>query len=375
MKGIDGMQRILHVIGRMDRAGAETLIMNIYRNIDRTRFQFDFMVFTDTCADYDEEIERLGGHIYHMPKFTGINYPYLAYKVNEFFKTHNYSIVHGHIGSIAPMYLAIAKKHGSFTIAHSHSANSSSLLFRTVFMTLAWSVRYVADYFFACSYQAGLDRFGKEIVQSDRFEIINNGIDAELYRYSEQRHKNLKAKFKVEDKMVVGHVGRFTYAKNHIFLIDTFCELHSLIPDSILMMAGRGEDEEKIQEYVKNKHLQNSVVFLGVRNDVPDLMNLFDCFVFPSHSEGLGIVAIEAQAAGLPCFMSNGIPTEAIVSDHAWRYDLALGAVEWAKIIKNKIGHFDRKYSVLDIEKAGDDIKTSVRKLEMFYESHNKNYE
>ena len=184
------MQRILHVIGRMDRAGAETLIMNLYRNIDRTKIQFDFMVFTDSKADYDDEIYQLGGQIYHMPKFTGLNYPYLAYKVNDFFDTHHYDIVHGHIGSIAPMYLSIAKSHGAFTIAHSHSANSSSLIFRAVFMSLAWSVRLIADYFFACSEQAGIDRFGNKIVKSEKFSVLNNGIDANKYRYSFERHNS-----------------------------------------------------------------------------------------------------------------------------------------------------------------------------------------
>lgn len=366
------MQRILHVIGRMDRAGAETLIMNLYRNIDRTKIQFDFMVFTDSKADYDDEIYQLGGLIYHMPKFTGVNYAFLAYKVNAFFDMHHYDIVHGHIGSIAPMYLAIAKKHGAFTIAHSHSANSSSLIFRTVFMSLAWPVRLIADYFFACSEQAGIDRFGNKIVSSENFRVLNNGIDADRYQYSLERHENMKTKFKLEDKFVVGHVGRFTQAKNHPFLINVFEEIHKKNPASVLVLVGRGEDEKKVQTIVKESNLENCVIFMGVRDDIPDLMNLFDCFVFPSHSEGLGIVAIEAQAAGLPCFVSEGIPCEAIITKHAWQLNLSDGDKVWAKTIINNTRNFQRENSVEAVKNAGYDIKEIACNLENFYTTHKK---
>lgn len=364
------MQRILHVIGRMDRAGAETLIMNLYRNIDRSRYQFDFMVFTKTKADYDDEIEELGGRIYHMPAFNGINYPYLAYLINKFFDEHSYSVVHGHIGSLAPMYLAIAKKHGSYTIAHSHSTNSSSFLYRTTFTILAWSVRYIADYFFACSEEAGIDRFGMKIVNSDHFKIINNGIDSDLYRYSAERHEKMKEQFSLTDKIVFGHVGRFALAKNHPFLIDVFNEIHKQIPDSVLVLAGRGPDEDKIKKQVTDLDLNESVYFLGIRNDVPDLMNLFDCFIFPSFTEGLGIVGIEAQAAGLPCFMSEGIPEEAVITDHAWRMNLEDGSKKWADEICSKIADYKRNDSTEKVKKAGYDIKSIAVELQLFYSEY-----
>lgn len=364
------MQRILHVIGRMDRAGAETLIMNLYRNIDRSKYQFDFMVFTKTKADYDDEIEQLGGHIYHMPAFNGINYSYLAYLINKFFDEHSYSVVHGHIGSLAPMYLAIAKKHGSYTIAHSHSTNSSSFLYRTTFTMLAWSVRYVADYFFACSEEAGIDRFGVKVVNSNYFRVIKNGIDSDLYCYSAERHQEMKRKFSLSDKIVFGHVGRFALAKNHPFLIDVFNEIHKQIPKAVLVLAGRGPDEEKIKKQVSDLKLNESVHFLGIRDDVPDLMNLFDCFIFPSLSEGLGIVGIEAQTAGLPCFMSEGVPKEAVITNHAWRMSLDDGPKKWANTICSKLAYYVRNDSINDVKKAGYDIKIIAEELQLFYSEH-----
>ena len=366
------MLRVLHVIGKMDRAGAETMIMNLYRNTDRDQVQFDFMVFTDQEADYDDEIRSLGGKIYHMPAFRGINYLSLEKIIDQFFSEHHYDIVHGHIGSLAPMYLQIAKKHGSFTIAHSHATNSTDFIERTVFGIFAYPVRFVADYFFACSKQAGIDRFGKKIVESDRFEILNNGIDTKAYRYSEERHESLKKHFHLEGKNVVGHVGRFVPEKNHEFLIDVFEQMHQKNPDMILVLAGRGPLEEKIQEIVREKKLEDHVMFLGVRNDVPDLMNLFDIFIFPSKHEGLGIVGVEAQAAGLPSFVSEAIPDEAILTDHCWKLSLNENAQEWELFIKRKMMRFERIDSSEEIIKAEYDIGVTADKLQNFYLQHQK---
>lgn len=366
------MLRVLHVIGKMDRAGAETMIMNLYRNTDRDQVQFDFMVFTDQEADYDDEIRSLGGNIYHMPAFRGVNYFALGKEIDRFFSEHYYVIVHGHIGSLAPMYLKIAKKHGSFTIAHSHATNSTDFIERLVFGFLAHSVRFVADYFFACSKQAGIDRFGNKIVESDRFSILNNGIDSKNYRYSQERHELLKRQFHLEGRIVIGHVGRFVPEKNHEFLISVFEKLHQKNPAAILVLAGRGPEEENIRKIVREKNLEDDVVFLGIRNDVPDLMNLFDIFIFPSKHEGLGIVGVEAQAAGLPSFVSDGIPEEAILTNHCWKLSLSEDENKWALFIAEKMSGFKRRDSLEEIVKAEYDIGETAEKLQKFYLQHQK---
>ena len=366
------MLRILHVIGKMDRAGAETMIMNLYRNMNREQIQFDFMVFTDQEADYDDEIRYLGGNIYHMPAFKGINYLSLGKSIDQFFSAHHYDIVHGHIGSLAPLYLKIAKKHGAFAIAHSHATNSTDFIERTVFGFLAHPVRYIADYFLACSKQAGIDRFGNRIVESDRFSILNNGIDCNAYKYSEERHKLLKKRFHLEDKTIIGHVGRFVPEKNHEFLIDVFEQIHQTNSDTILILAGRGPEEEKIREIVKIKNLENHVMFLGIRDDISDLMNLFDIFIFPSMHEGLGSVGVEAQAAGLPSFVSEGIPNEAILTNHCWILSLKDSAKEWALTIERKMMEFERCDSSEEIIKAEYDIGETANRLQKFYLSHQK---
>lgn len=361
------MLRVLQVIGKMDRAGAETILMNIYRNVDRSKVQFDFMVFSDEKGDYDDEIEELGGHIYHMPAFKGYNYFMLCGKFEKFFKRHPYKIVHGHIGSLAPAYLKAAKKRGAYVIAHSHATKSNRALENFVFNVFAYRVRYIADYFFACSNQAGIDRFGEKVVNSNRFEVINNAIDSEKYKYTLERHIELKKKYGFEDKLIIGHVGRFAPEKNHKFIVDVFEEICKKERKSILMLAGRGIEEEAVQKYVLGKNLEKKVIFLGVRNDIPDLMNLFDVFLFPSFYEGLGIVGIEAQAAGLPCFFSEHIPDEAVVTKHAWKQRLEDGAVNWADEIIKTISCFQRENSKDNIVKAGYDIENIANELQCFY--------
>ena len=192
------MLRVLQVIGKMDRAGAETIIMNLYRNMDRSKVQFDFLVFSDEKGDYDDEILKMGGYIYHMPCFKGYNYLKLYREFQIFFKEHPYRVVHGHIGSLAPAYLRAAKSNGAYTIAHSHATKSNRILESFIFTIFSYRVRYIADYFFACSKQAGIDRFGEKIVKSNRFEVINNAINSEDYQYTLKRHEALKRKMELK---------------------------------------------------------------------------------------------------------------------------------------------------------------------------------
>lgn len=364
------MIRVLHVIGRMDRAGAETMIMNIYRNIDRTKVQFDFMVFTDNKADYDDEIESLGGRIYHMPTFKGYNYINLYRKFQKFFKEHPYKVVHGHIGSLAPSYLLCAKKKGAYTIVHSHGPNSNVFLTRIVFTALAYWVRYVADYFFACSKEAGIDRFGDKIVKSNRFQVINNAIENQKFTYTKERHQTMKRKFGVEDKIVLGHVGRFVPVKNHKFMINIFEAINKRKSNVVLVFVGDGEERPAMERLAAEKGLDDKILFLGVRDDIPDMMNLFDAFIFPSFYEGLGNVGIEAQAAGLPCFYSHVIPDEAIVTENVWKLSIEDGAENWADVIMQVLEDYEREDTSKYIARAGFDVVQSARVLEEFYMIH-----
>lgn len=361
------MLRVLQVIGKMDRAGAETMIMNFYRNMDREKVQFDFLVFSEEEADYDKEIEGLGGKIYHMPAFKGYNYFSLCRRFKKFFSEHPYEIVHGHIGSLAPAYLTYAKRAGAYTIAHSHAPNSTFLLERIVFTFFAYSVRYIADYYFACSVKAGLDRFGEKNVNSDRFQVIRNAIKGKEFVYKAERQQRLKKQFDLESKRVIGHVGRFAPVKNHKFIIEVFDELQKRQSDFSLVLVGDGSGRYEIEQMIHERNLEDKVLLLGIRDDIADMMNLFDVFIFPSKYEGLGNVGIEAQAAGLPCFYSTGIPDEAIITDNVWKYDLNDGAEKWADCILKTLKTYERKNTYGNIVDAGFDIEAAAKRLQEFY--------
>ena len=374
------MIKILHVVGKMDRGGTESFIMNIYRNIDFSKFQFDFVVHTNKKCSYDDEITALGGHIYHVPRFKVYNIYQYKKAWEKFFNEHNdYDIVHGHIGSSAAIYLKIAKKKGMYTIAHSHSTGSTQKNLHT-FLTrfFSYKTRYVADYFLGCSKEAGLTRYGKKVASSNKFQVINNGIDIKNYLYNEMIRNKYRKELNIDDDtIVVGHVGRFTYAKNHEFLIKVFNEIIKQNPNQKykLICVGWGELEKKIKKQIEDMNLVSNVCLLINRSDVNNILQAMDLFIFPSHYEGLGIALIEAQAAGLPCYMSDVIPNEANVTNTIKKISLKENESTWAKIIIDNYNNQCMNRSSLGelMLKSDFNIDVVVKEIEKIYEKGRNN--
>lgn len=325
------MMRILQVIGVMDRGGAETMVMNLYRAMDRSSIQFDFLVHEQRDGDYDAEIRELGGRFFRVPRFTGFNGPAYRKKCRELFAAHpEWMVVHGHIGSCAPIYLSEAKRAGKYTIAHSHAQNYESGLEGMVFNLIAHPIRHIADYFIGCSREAGLNRFGKSVVEGDSFSVLANGIDAQRYACDSSSHELAKEEMGFVGRPVVCHVGRLIPVKNHEFLFDVFEIIRRYYPQAVLVLAGRGELECSLKQSVASRGLDDAVCFLGVVDNVPVVLRAADIFVFPSIKEGLGLAAIEAQASGLPTLMSEGVPASALMGGNARRIALEAGAEQWA---------------------------------------------
>ena len=299
--------RVLQVVTYMGRGGLETMLMNYYRNIDRNKVQFDFLTHRDERWDYDDEIESLGGKIYHLPKLNPFSKNYLNV-LDEFFKEHKeYQIVHCHQDCLSGVVLKVAKKNGvRFTIAHAHSASQDKNLKYFIKVLSKKNIKKYSDKMFACG-----DEAGRWMFETDNFEVLNNAIDTDLYTYNKEKADKVKKEFGIEKKFVVGHVGRFNYPKNHKFIIDVFNEIQKVKEDSVLMLVGDGDLRHEIEQKVRDLGLSDKVIFTGVRSDVNDLMQGMDVFLFPSLYEGLGIVLIEAQAAGLPCILSDTISKEA----------------------------------------------------------------
>lgn len=358
--------RILHVIGIMDRGGAETMIMNLYRNIDRTKVQFDFVENEGEEAAFDREILSLGGRIFHCPRYRGKNH--LAYTNwwHAFFAEHReeYPVVHGHIGSTAAIYLSIAKKYGCYTIAHSHSAGVGSSMYRL----FAYPTRYVADHFFACSKDAGISRYGSRVGSDPvRCQVLNNAIDTRKFVFcADMRRKMRRQLCILEDALVLGHVGRFVDAKNHLFLIDVFEQLHHCRPNTVLLLVGDGELRPQIESAITQKKLEASVVMTGVQTNVWDYYQAMDVFVFPSVYEGFPVSMVEAQTAGLPCCVSANVPAETAITDLVEFIPLESGAAHWSDRILRRAEGLRRDMGA-EIARAGYDIATTSKWLEDFY--------
>lgn len=366
--------RVLQVIGAMDRGGAETLLMNLYRNMDRKRVQFDFLVNEDRECDYDSEIEGMGGQIYRIPRFNIVNGVSYKRHCRDFFKSKRYRIVHGHIGLPAPIYLNEASRVGAFTIAHSHAQNYPISLNELVFRLCSYRVRYVADCYMACSREAGVDRFGHQIADGPMFHVLKNGVDTDVMEFSSRERNKVRMDLGIDcDAPVFGHIGRLTSIKNHKFLLEVFSNICESLPKSKLLLVGRGELESQLRELSESMGLGNNVLFLGVRDDVSSILSAMDVFIFPSFSEGLSCAVIEAQSSGLQVLLSTGVPESAKVLPEALRLDLSSGSQVWADNairLLEASQQFDRSLAKSFVTKAGFDIQSSALWLQDFYLRH-----
>ena len=361
--------KVLQVIGIMNRGGAETLIMNLYRAIDRDKIQFDFVVHTDERAAYDEEINYLGGKIYHCPRYKGLNHNSYTRWWNRFFSDHagEYSIVHGHIGSTAAIYLSEAKKQNLFTIAHSHNTLKYNTLKDYAYKILSYRTRFVADWFFACSRQAGIDRYGRGVVQGNTYHLLNNAIDTGRFSFDNDVRAHMREALGVCDELLIGHVGRFEEQKNHIFIIDVFKSVKEKNTNAKLLLVGDGELKSTIRQKAENCEVEKAVIFTGVRSDVDRLMQAMDVLLFPSLFEGLPLTLVEAQTAGLPAVISERIPEDCILVDNLiTTKQLKDSSAEWGEAVLSAARTQRKDYSKQVAEK-GFDIKETAKWLETFY--------
>ncbi len=362
------MIRILQYIGSMEQGGSQAMIMNLYRNIDRSQIQFDFVIHAHGITPLAKEAQSLGATIYTCPRYSIKTAKKYSSWWKAFLKEHpEYKIVHSHVRSTATIVLSIAKKYGCKTIAHSHSTSSGSGLSAIVKNCLQYRIRFVADYFMGCSQKAGEWLFGKKVCSSDRYMNVCNAIDAEKYIYDKKIADDVRKELGyAEDDFVIGHVGRFSEPKNHMFLLDVFNEVHKKNSRYKLILVGDGELRENIEKKIKDYNIEKDVILTGVRTDVNRLMMGMDLFLFPSLYEGLGIVMIEAQATGCPCVASDSVPEEAKITELVEYLRLDAKSDYWAETIlgMEKIGRVNMYQHVLS---AGYDIKESAIRIQDFY--------
>lgn len=348
----------------MHRAGLETMLMNYYRNIDRTKIQFDFLTHRPQRDDYDDEIESLGGKIYRAPRLYPQNYPaYFSY-MKKFFAEHpEYKIVHSHIDAMSYLPLLAAKRAGvPVRIAHSHNTAIDLDFKYPLKQYFRARINGVANYRLACGTKAGEFLFGGK-----DFSVIPNAIDTSKFCFNPEISIAKKRELNLEGKFVVGHIGRFSYQKNHTFLIKIFSEVLKREKDAVLLLIGNGEKEELIKQQVSKLGIGEQVLFLGNRSDVDELYSAMDVFVLPSHFEGIPVVGIEAQFSGLACIFSDKVPREVDFTDNCSFVGLDTSADGWAEHIlsfkniervsaDNSNSLYDIRNAVINLEKLYIDL-------------------
>lgn len=338
------------------------MLMNYYRNIDRELVQFDFLTHRYSKGAYDDEILRLGGRIYNLPRLNPFDIKYHR-ELDLFFSKNNYDIVHSHLDTMSAFPLKYAKKYGvPIRIAHSHNTNidkNAKYLIKLVSKKL---IPENATDFFSCGQQAGEWMF-----KNKNFIILNNGIQVESFKYNQEYASILKKELGIDNKYVIGHIGRLSKQKNHKFIIDFFYEFNRIVENSVLILVGSGELEEKIKKKVEKLGLSQKVYFLGVRDDANYLLSAMDLFVFPSLYEGLGVALIEAQANGIPCLISDRIPKEANIAPNVIVKSLGDGPKAWAKLLYESIDSLVRISCQKEVIRSGFDIKANAIWLEGYY--------
>lgn len=355
--------RVLQVVTIMGRGGAETMIMNHYRALDKTKVQFDFLVHRQERGDYDDEIEKLGGHIYRTSAIRPWRYcSYFKFLDDFFEKHHDYVAIHSHIQENSGFVLKYALKHGiTNLISHSHIADLG-IDYKYIFRQYGkWVLNKYVKTRLACGVDAGKFLYGKK-----DFLVFKNAIDEERFRYNSQIRHEVRQALGIENKLVVGNVSRFNPQKNHTFIIDIFSELLKLKQDSVLLLVGDGYLRPAIEAKCDRLGIANKVMFLGSRSDVPELLQAFDVFLFPSLFEGLPVSIIEAQASGVQCMLSNTIDLETKVTDCVHFFSLAKSAKDWAKELYkfNGIEHINSNAQIIQ---SGYSLRTNLKKLMSIY--------
>ena len=360
--------RVAQIMGKWLGGGVEAVVMNYYRNIDRNKVQFDFICDEDSKYIPKEEIEKLGGKIILIPPYQK---PFKYHKeLKRVLKEGKYKIVHSHISTMSFFSLWAAKSAKvPIRIAHAHSTTNKQEKKKNLMkQVLRPFSKVFANRYFCCSELAGRWLFGNKTYDQGKVYLLNNAIDVDKFKYDEKIRKEKRKELNIKDnQLVIGHIGRFVQQKNHEFLIDIFNEIYKQNKNTVLLLAGDGPLKGTIQNKVKELGLEKSVKFLGQRNDANELYQAMDAFVLPSLYEGLPVVGVEAQAAGLPCFFSTDMTKETKVLQTTKFISLTHTPQYWTKEILKQLNSYTRIDPEKEITKNNFNIQVEATKLEEQY--------
>lgn len=351
IRGIDKPIRIAQIIGKLSAGGVEMVVFNYYRAIDKEKIQFDFYYDADSTVEPPQDLIDMGARFYKIPPYQKL--PSYLKNLKKQFNENNYEIVHSHMNtlSIFPLYAAWCSK-VPVRIAHNHSVPSGKEIKRDLlkYFLRLFSKVFATDYF-ACSEKAGRWLFGDTEYDKGNVLVVKNAIDFNRFHPSKEITKKIKDEYDLNNKFVIGNIGRFTSAKNHKFLLDVFEQVKKKRNNSVLMLVGGGELNEYIHGIVREKNLENSVIFIGQVNNPELYYGVADVVAMPSLFEGLSLTTIESQVAGVPVVVSKAIPEEAIISDGCTRLNLNVDT--WVNAILNS------KDTIVNLDSRSDDYRIS----------------
>ncbi len=354
--------RIAHVIGQMINGGVEAVVFNYYRHIDKTKYQFDFFYDTDSTMEPSQELIDMGARFYLIPAYKNVGE--YTRELIRLFKENDYQIVHSHMNTLSVFTLRAAKKAGvPIRITHNHSTLGKGETKKNIMKyVLRPFAKVYPTHLAACSRYAGEWIYGK----NTEFKVFNNAIEVKKYKYDPRVREEYRNKLGLTDEFVIGHIGRFCYQKNQSFLVDIFAEYQKVNPKSKLLLIGDGEDLEMVRQKVQKLNLQEKVIFLGSITDAYRYYQVMDVFVLPSRYEGLPVVGVESQIAGLSCLFSNAMTKDTKFSPSALFIDKDSTVSEWIMRIEDSKGN-SRMTDEEVMLKSGFDIRYEVGKLEQYY--------
>ena len=363
------MIRVLHSVSNMDRAGIETMLMNYYRHIDRDKVQFDFLCNKTKPGAYDDEVKSLGGRIFHTPGLNPAKLPkYMKYMKGLFKEYPEYRIVEAHNGAFGVYALHGAKlSNVPVRIYHAHGASITKDWKMPLKLICKQFLPGNMTHHYTCGIEAARCYFGDKVVDAGDYELIPNAIEVQRFTYNPTIREQIRKEYKLDDKHVLGHVGRFMTQKNHTFLLDVFAEVVKKDELAVLICLGDGELMPEMKEKAKSLGISDKVVFVGNVGNANEWYQAFDAFILPSIWEGLPVVGVEAQAADLPCIFSDGVTTEIGLSDKAVFVPLSTSKDKWVEAIENGFAQNERKDRTELIRENNYDIETEAIKLQNRY--------
>ena len=368
---VDEPLKVLHVVGAMNVGGTETMLMNIYRKIEREKVHFDFISYSKNDAYYDDEIRELGGRVIKLSNTQSIKeHVQIMKEYGPYDVIHSHTLFHCGTANLAAKLAGIKVR-----IAHAHTTldKSDSLLRKLYVSSMRTVISTFSTNLMACSNQAGTYLFGEKKLRKDKYLFFPNLID---YSSFSGDHTRSVARFKeeagLENSLVIGHIGRFIEAKNHSFLLDILKSTIEKNHNTKLLLVGDGDLRLQIEEEAKEKGIYDHIRFVGIRNDIHTMLHSMDVFVFPSIYEGLGLVLLEAQASGIPCVVSEAIQPEADININLLtRMSLKDKPTSWANKILNLASSNEKQTvnTAQAFERSGYSLSTGIPKLMNVYQS------